>query len=1802
MADSEKDVLLKISQATSSISNLDQLLKTSLRIAAQAMGVDRCSIWLTDDEKKFAIVKAVYIQGRSRPVHLDLKIDLNRFPKFKRIITQKRIIHSPDISKVKANKSERELFAKAKIKSSLSVPLKIRNKVLGALNFGTIKHYKSFTSSEKSLALIIANQIAVGIEHARLYKELSDRAAWLQEQSIKVLRESEEKYRTLLENLPQMIFLKDKNSVYVSANRNFCSALGIEPEEFRGKTDFDYFPKELAQKYRRDDRDIIRTGKTKEIVEDYVEKGKRKVVRTVKTPVLGDDGKPIGVLGIFWDITEQKKSEQIQSVLYKIAESVHRVRDLQELYKTIHNVLGTVLDTTNLYIALYDKNTDTISLPYYVDQKDKFTSFPAGKTLTAYVIKHDKPLLVTREVRKKLIESGKVKTIGVRSKIWLGVPLKIGEEVIGVVTVQSYTNPSAYGERELEILKYASTQIASAIQQKQAEDKLIRSEQITRERARLLSDLRGLDKFDDILTRVCRSVRDSGLFQRAVMTINKPGGEIVNLGQVGLPAAVVQRARKAPPLGPKLRARITNKRFRISDSFFVPVEAGVDFGKTGRYIPQKRKETIYGNWQKEDELFVPLRDFSGKVMGYLSADTPVDGFRPDRKTIEALEMLVEAAASRIREVEAQNAIKKERDFSKSVIETANSLIICLDHDARITAFNKECERITGYQRQEVLGKKWPEMFLPPEYRHKKLKSFASWVQAHPRDQYEGPIKTKKGEIRTILWSNTAILGSREKDLIAIAIGQDINERKKTEEALQLSQERYKLSTKAAKVGVWDWDLKSNRFYIDPNIKEILGYKDKEIPNDIDVWTTYVHPDDLKPVMASAQACIEGKTPEYIVEHRMMHKDGSVRWVLSNGKVIRDKDGNAVRMIGTDTDVTKRKLAEEAFIESEQRFRMMAEASPDYIFQTDKYGKTIYCSPAIERILGYTPGERLGRKFSTIISPSELSRAKTLFKKVFAGEIIQNLEINLLHKSGRTVPIEVSVVPISENGEVSSLFGIARDITERKKTDEALRQSEETARAILNASFEVVLLVNPDGIIVAMNDALSKVFGKKQDELVGKCAFDFMSPDVAQHRKIQMNKAIRSGQPIRFEDQRKGRWLDNNIYPILDAKGKVAKLAVFAHDITAHKKAEEVIRENEKQLRLLTDSLPVLISYVDSDQRYRFNNKGYEDWFGYSPEEARGKHIKEVLGKSAYQKIRGYVKKALSGQKVTFESTVPYKDGGTRYVYASYIPDFGEKGKVKGFYALISDITERKKADDALKESEEKIKNIFSSIGDAVTVTDLKGNIIECNQATLDLHGFSSKKEIFGRSSLDFIAPKDHSRAKRNLRKTLEQSFVKDEEYTLLTVDKREFPGELSASVVRSASGEPVAFVAITKDISERKEAEKILRKSRDLNTILQINYKISQIHDLDKMLHLTCEETAKALGVERCSISLMDEEGKGGEVKAAYMKNQPRPEIIGSRFLLKDFPRLLRLYQRKEKFVYAPIVEKAPLSQRERDYFRAEGVKSFVIVPITTGKRLFGAIMVGAMGRERVFAESETAFIQTLASHLAVALQNIKLMDVVREQAGNLRTLAQRVVSAQEEERKRIAQELHDEISQDLAYMKINTEITRKNVPAEFDQVIQRIKDNENLIIQTLNKVRDLTSNLRPPLLDDLGLVETLRWYIKEFSRRTDIKVTLISDRYRRRLTQDLEMVLYRISQEALANVAKHAQATQVSILLEKKNNFAVLTVKDDGIGFDLKKVQREQKMKKGFGLFSMEERVKLLNGSFKLTSKLKKGTSLEIN
>ena len=143
----------------------------------------------------------------------------------------------------------------------------------------------------------------------------------------------------------------------------------------------------------------------------------------------------------------------------------------------------------------------------------------------------------------------------------------------------------------------------------------------------------------------------------------------------------------------------------------------------------------------------------------------------------------------------------------------------------------------------------------------------------------------------------------------------LSERRSTEQALRDGHSRYGLATIAGNVGVWDWNLVTNAIYVDPSLKNILGFADHEITNHLDDWGLRVHPDDGERVMAAAQAHIDGRVPAFEAAHRMVHRDGSIRWFLARGAVVDRQDGRAIRMIGTDTDITAQKDAEQALEEA-----------------------------------------------------------------------------------------------------------------------------------------------------------------------------------------------------------------------------------------------------------------------------------------------------------------------------------------------------------------------------------------------------------------------------------------------------------------------------------------------------------------------------------------------------------------------------------------------------------------------------------------------------------------------------------------------------------------------------------------------------------------------------------------------------------------------------------------------------------------------------------------------------------------------
>ncbi len=323
-------------------------------------------------------------------------------------------------------------------------------------------------------------------------------------ETLELSRRNEEKYKSLYsffrlmaDNVPDMIWSKDLEGNYIFVNKEICEKLlmaknhnepigkrvefFINRERKKQPNDPNWFT--FGDKNIDSDKIIIETKEPRRFQEYGNVKGKFLQLDVYKAPLWDEDGKLIGIVGSARDVTreiemmkEKEQVEKLKNLVYKISNAVNTTKDLNELLTVIRLELSNVIDTSNLFIALYDTETDEITLPYFVDQKDRFVRFPARRSLTSYLIRENKPMLLKQKDYKKLLNENEIEIVGTPAKVWLGVPLNINEETIGAIVIQNYVNEDAFDEKDLELLRFISNQISVSINQKQADDIVRESE------------------------------------------------------------------------------------------------------------------------------------------------------------------------------------------------------------------------------------------------------------------------------------------------------------------------------------------------------------------------------------------------------------------------------------------------------------------------------------------------------------------------------------------------------------------------------------------------------------------------------------------------------------------------------------------------------------------------------------------------------------------------------------------------------------------------------------------------------------------------------------------------------------------------------------------------------------------------------------------------------------------------------------------------------------------------------------------------------------------------------------------------------------------------------------------------------------------------------------------------------------------------------------------------------------------------------------------------------------------------------
>lgn len=425
---------------------------------------------------------------------------------------------------------------------------------------------------------------------------------------------------------------------------------------------------------------------------------------------------------------------------------------------------------------------------------------------------------------------------------------------------------------------------------------------------------------------------------------------------------------------------------------------------------------------------------------------------------------------------------------------------------------------------------------------------------------------------------------------------------------------------------------------------------------------------------------------------------------------------------------------------------------------------------------------------------------------------------------------------------------------------------------------------------------------------------------------------------------------------------------------------------------------------------------------------------------------------------------------------------------------------------------------------------------------------------------------------------------------LLSVDSGEAPHHFTESEVK-----PARFIAdqAAVGIENIRYCERERDKAKEFGLLAEIATTGTELHEERSILKLAIEKTVSLMRVDAGTVFLLDPERWVPTISASRGASLaptggPKP------FSPRGLEGMIALSQKPWAIPDIASEKKLPASERGR----LKGWASYLGVPLVYKGMTRGILSIAAR-KPRPFLPREIALMNSIAHQIALTIENVRLYRLNRAHQEDLRRLSLKVLSTQEEERRRISRELHDAMGQGLLALKLHLEILADQIPPEMTGQREEIAEAHAIATQTIEEIRRLVADLRPLKLDDLGLVPTLRGLIKDFSKKFKIRTALRRVKLYRRLPSDMETMIYRIVQEALTNVAKHARATEVSIWLERIEAQVRVRVIDNGVGFDATTLARRRARR--FGLVGIQERVDLMGGTFQILSGRGRGTELRV-
>ncbi|MCK8518404.1 sensor histidine kinase [Methanoculleus sp. 7T] len=749
---------------------------------------------------------------------------------------------------------------------------------------------------------------------------------------------------------------------------------------------------------------------------------------------------------------------------------------------------------------------------------------------------------------------------------------------------------------------------------------------------------------------------------------------------------------------------------------------------------------------------------------------------------------------------------------EDIVEYTGTATILIEGDGIISVANTEFERLSGYSRREIAGAKRLTDFIVGADECRRIREYHALRRSDPvaaPKNYSFSFIDRTGNPHAVEATIGMIPGTARSVMSLL----DVTEQRRAEQALQESEERLNLALSAANDGLVDWDVRTGTIFYSPRCFTMLGYEPGVFVPTIPAILSFVHPEDRNRVAAALTALATGESDRCEMEFRARSASGVWTHVLDRLQVVgRDADGTPLRIVGTHSDITERKQAERELL-----IRGMAmESSLSAIAIADLDGRLTYVNRALLEMAGFAdPGEVLGRHASEYwVEPGKVEEViRTLAERGrCTGELVGRRADGTLFSAHVTANIVTD-----GSGSPVCIMATAVDITEKRRMEEALRESEERYRTLAESAPDIIFLVGVEGNVLYVNSAGGRLLGREPETLPGKNVRELFPPRIAERWLAMLRVAAESAEGILTEETKLpgdgGIWLETRLIPMTGRDGAARVLLGISRDVTGRRRAEEQLRFQAQVLSQVDDA----VIAIDTEQRITYMNRAAERLYGVSSSEVTGRPGTELftyrwLDPGDEEEARNALRTSGTWRGVTIHRK---RDGETIVVDATVSALSGERGTTTGMLCSLRDITDQERADLELR-----IKDmaIASSLG-AVTLTDLEGRIIYVNRASLAVHGWEREEEAVGQPvSVLWADPEEAERVRREVLR----NGAWFGETTARRCGGETFPMQLALSVVTDESGRPLCMMGSGVDITERRAAEQELR-IRDMAMASSLN-------------------------------------------------------------------------------------------------------------------------------------------------------------------------------------------------------------------------------------------------------------------------------------------------------------------------------------------------------------------------------------------